>query len=70
MKIFKVEPFFSERLWGGSKLQEWNFNVPKDKKIGEAWLISALENGMSHITQNNKKITFKEFYENNKSLLG
>lgn len=38
---------FKERIWGGQKLkEEYGYELPNDK-VGEGWMISALENGPS-----------------------
>ncbi|AUM62735.1 type I phosphomannose isomerase catalytic subunit [Spiroplasma monobiae] len=64
-RIIKIKPFFSERIWGGEKLREFGFDIPKNN-IGEAWVISAHENGMSYLEGEN--ISFKDFYEKNKDI--
>lgn len=41
------EPVFQEKIWGGSALKElYDFEIPNDS-TGEAWVISAHENGPS-----------------------
>ena len=36
--IFKFEPIYKERIWGGTKIREYlNRNVPSCNHIGEAW---------------------------------
>ncbi|ALD66517.1 type I phosphomannose isomerase catalytic subunit [Spiroplasma cantharicola] len=65
-KIIKIKPFFSKRIWGGNKLKEYGFNIPSND-IGEAWLISAHENGMSLLEDNT---TFKDFFEKNRDKFG
>lgn len=69
-KILEINPFFSERLWGSQELAtKYNFKLPdKNKKYGEAWLISALENGPSYLNYDNKEIMLKYFFKNNKEL--
>jgi hypothetical protein len=51
MKIKKIIPSFSERIWGGQGLKKFGFKIPSDKKIGEAWVISAHENGMGFLEE-------------------
>lgn len=42
-----LEPAFQERIWGGSKLQKlYGYNIPSET-TGEAWVISAHQNGPS-----------------------
>lgn len=45
-----LSPTLQERIWGGNKLNtEFHYDIPSDK-TGEAWVISAHENGPSMIT--------------------
>ncbi|WP_066195485.1 MULTISPECIES: mannose-6-phosphate isomerase, class I [Gracilibacillus] len=44
-----LQPIFKERIWGGEKLHsEFHYTIPY-KHTGEAWAISAHENGPSQI---------------------
>lgn len=44
-----LEPIFQERIWGGKKLHSlFGYEIPTDK-TGEAWVVSAHENGSSKI---------------------
>ncbi|WP_338970141.1 type I phosphomannose isomerase catalytic subunit [Spiroplasma endosymbiont of Labia minor] len=72
MKILKIKPYFAERIWGGQKLAEMGFEIPKDKLIGEAWIISAHENGMGYISSNDEfnNISLKELFEKHRNLFG
>ncbi|QHX35707.1 mannose-6-phosphate isomerase [Spiroplasma sp. TIUS-1] len=71
MNIFKINPSFSERVWGGQKLNSMGYNIPKDKKIGEAWVISAHENGMGFAAEGIwKGKSVKEIFESNRTLFG
>ncbi len=63
--MLKIESVFSEKIWGSSKLKELGFDIPLDKKIGEAWIISAYKGNSSIV---NNGITLREFYKNNKEL--
>ncbi len=60
--MFKVKPVFSEKIWGGSKLRDFGFDIPSDK-TGEAWIVSAYE-GNSSMLENGQ--TLREFYKNNR----
>ncbi|GAA4079695.1 mannose-6-phosphate isomerase, class I [Amphibacillus indicireducens] len=64
-----LKPVFQERIWGGNKLNTiFDYDIPNDK-IGEAWVISAHENGPSQITNGplaNK--TLKDAWENHAEL--
>ena len=44
-----LQPIFQERIWGGQKLHtDFHYTIPYEK-TGEAWAISAHENGPSKI---------------------
>jgi len=44
----KFTPIYKEKIWGGQKLHTiLNKDIPTDKKIGESWEISAVENNIS-----------------------
>lgn len=46
----KFKPIFKEKIWGGQHLKSsLNKNIPADKKIGESWEISCVENNISEI---------------------
>ncbi|AUF83422.1 mannose-6-phosphate isomerase [Mesoplasma syrphidae] len=71
MQIVKLKPFFSEKIWGCSKLKDFGFEIPENKKIGEAWVISAHNNGMSYLTDGLfKDQALKTVFENNRNLFG
>lgn len=60
--LYKIKPFFSERIWGGAKLKDFGFAIPSDN-IGEAWVISAHENGMGYVNYQGQDISLKDFYQ-------
>ncbi len=62
--MIKVNSVFSEKIWGGSRLRDFGFNIPSDK-TGEAWIISAYD-GNSSVLDNG--IELREFYSNNREL--
>ncbi|MDQ0567446.1 type I phosphomannose isomerase catalytic subunit [Mycoplasma yeatsii] len=70
MKILKLKPHFSERLWGGQNLKKFGFDIDENKKIGEAWVISAHENGLSYVVSDDEynNLSLKELFENYKHL--
>jgi len=71
MQIYKLKPYFSEKLWGGTKLKELGFEIPDSKKIGEAWIISAHDNGMSVFSDGPfSGQGLKTVFENNRNLFG
>lgn len=47
MPLF-LKPIFHEKVWGGSKLKTFDYNIPNER-IGECWGISAHPNGKSEI---------------------
>ncbi|MBL7566013.1 type I phosphomannose isomerase catalytic subunit [Staphylococcus saccharolyticus] len=47
MPLF-LKPIFHEKVWGGSKLKTFGYNIPNER-IGECWGISAHPNGKSEI---------------------
>ncbi len=60
--MYKVKPVFSEKIWGGSKLRDFGYDIPSDK-TGEAWIISAYE-GNSSLLDNGEEL--RTFYANNR----
>ncbi|ELL44758.1 type I phosphomannose isomerase catalytic subunit [Spiroplasma melliferum] len=70
-KVIKVTPYFSERLWGGRKLADFGFQLPTDDLYGEAWVISALDNGMSYIANGSEAgVSLKTFFANHPEYFG
>ncbi|BDV02543.1 MAG: class I mannose-6-phosphate isomerase [Candidatus Hepatoplasma vulgare] len=63
--ILKIEPVFSEKIWGGKRLSSF-FNIKNNKAIGEAWIVSGYKNNSSKIL--NKNVNLYDFYINNKPL--
>jgi len=46
----KFKPQFKEKIWGGQHLKEYlNKSLPEDKKIGESWEISGIQDNISVI---------------------
>lgn len=64
-----LKPVFQERIWGGTKLNTlFNYEIPNDK-TGEAWVISAHENGPSQITNGElAEQTLKDAWEGHPEL--
>ncbi len=60
--MLKVNAVFSEKIWGGSKLRDFGFDIPSDK-TGEAWIISAYDGNSSKLDNGED---LREFYSNNK----
>ncbi|HKL07970.1 MAG TPA: type I phosphomannose isomerase catalytic subunit [Bacteroidales bacterium] len=64
---FKFKPQFKEKIWGGRHLKEFlNKPLPKNKKIGESWEISGVEENVSTVDngflQGNKLQELIEIY--------
>jgi len=63
-------PIFKERIWGGSKLASFNYEIPSNT-TGECWAISAHPNGQSIVKNGRYKgLTLGELWENHKHLFG
>jgi len=62
--MLKVKAKFSEKIWGGSKLKNYGFNIPSNK-TGEAWIISAYHGNASYLENGQ---TLRELYEKRKDL--
>ncbi|WP_375317286.1 type I phosphomannose isomerase catalytic subunit [Spiroplasma endosymbiont of Virgichneumon dumeticola] len=55
-QIIFLIPAFVHKIWGSQKLaHKFNFDLPKNTAIGEAWLISAHPNGMSYVLNGTHK---------------
>ncbi|MCL8213519.1 Mannose-6-phosphate isomerase ManA [Mesoplasma sp. JKS002660] len=71
MKIIKLKPYFSEKIWGGQELNNFGYQIPQDKKIGEAWIISAHPNGMSYLDSPGiPHQSLKDFFDQNREEFG
>ncbi|WP_347938503.1 type I phosphomannose isomerase catalytic subunit [Mycoplasma feriruminatoris] len=70
MKILKLKPYFSKKIWGSDRLKDFGFDISDQTDIGEAWVISAHENGMSYIDSDDQynNLSLKELFENHKEL--
>jgi mannose-6-phosphate isomerase len=44
-----MDPFLSERVWGGTRLAAYGKEVPPDGHIGESWEISGHRDGLSTV---------------------
>ncbi|WP_434338058.1 type I phosphomannose isomerase catalytic subunit [Mycoplasma capricolum] len=70
MKILKLKPYFLKKVWGGNRLKDFGFDIKDNQNIGEAWVISAHENGMSYVISDDQynNLSLKELFENHKEL--
>ena len=57
MNIFKFEPIYMERVWGGNNLQKKFSRKIKStsKRIGESWEVVDRDDAMSVIANGNLK---------------
>lgn len=61
---------FKERIWGGTRLKEFNYKIPSNL-TGECWGISAHKNGQSKVkTGEFEGITLSELWRNYPHLFG
>jgi mannose-6-phosphate isomerase len=68
--IFKLQPQFKEKVWGGNKIH-LNYDYDCSEHTGEAWGISAHKNGSSIIKNGPfKGQSLRELYQNKKALFG
>ncbi|WEV60356.1 mannose-6-phosphate isomerase, class I [Streptococcaceae bacterium ESL0729] len=59
-----------EKIWGGARLEEFGFNLPS-RKVGEAWSISAHQNGLSVIENGEfKGLSLDVLYKKRPDLFG
>lgn len=59
-----LEPYLKEVIWGGDKIKkEYGYKTDKDK-IGEAWVVSANDNGQSIVKDGKYKgLSLKELWD-------
>lgn len=69
MPLF-LKPVFQERIWGGTKLTEFGYDIPYDN-TGECWAISAHPNGANTILNGHyKDYTLDQVWQANRALFG
>lgn len=70
MQPLFLKPVFQERIWGGSALKSFDYDLPNEQ-IGECWAVSAHPNGMSVIEAGEfTGKTLEELWQNNRELFG
>lgn len=68
--VLFLQPVFQERIWGGTQLKNFNYNIPFDH-TGECWAISAHPNGPNVITNGPYQgYTLDQVWEQAPSLFG
>ena len=60
--LIKIEPYFRNKIWGGSRLKDYNLNIPSNN-TGEAWLISAVKDCESLVPK--YKMNLRQLWELN-----
>lgn len=69
MPLF-LKPVLKEKLWGGTKLKEFGYDLPKDQ-VGEAWTISAHPKGKCEIINGEYQgYTLDELWKQHRELFG
>lgn len=67
--IIKTIPYFLEKIWGSNKLLNYGFKIDKNKKIGEAWVISAYDQKESLLENEKfKNMSLKTFFNKNNNI--
>ena len=70
MEPLFLKPVFQERIWGGSVLKRFGYDLPSEQ-IGECWAVSAHPNGMSTVEHGEfAGQTLGELWENHRELFG
>ncbi|QRN49099.1 mannose-6-phosphate isomerase, class I [Macrococcoides bohemicum] len=65
-----LQPEYKERIWGGSHLKAFGYNIPNER-TGECWGISAHDNGPNIIMNGEHEgKTLKQLWEENTGLFG
>ncbi len=62
-KLIEILPYFRPKIWGGTRLKKFNFKIPNNKKIGEAWLVSAIKDCSSYVPD--YKMNLEKLWNNN-----
>lgn len=62
--IIFLEPYLDNKIWGGTRLKEFNFKL-ESNNVGEALIVSAIDNKSSKIINSNiDEKNLLEFYNN------
>lgn len=71
MELIFLKPFMKEVVWGGTKIMK-NFQYESDSNnIGEAWIVSANDNGYSYVSSGKYEgLSLKELWDNHRYLFG
>ncbi|MFX4306835.1 ROK family protein [Exiguobacterium sp. A1_3_1] len=70
-KPIYLTPLSKERIWGGQKLQEYGFSIPKEQRTGEVWTVASHPNGMSRVqTGPMTGLTLEKLWSNHPEIFG
>lgn len=70
-ELIFLEAFMKEIIWGGSRIKEKFSYKTNSDKIGEAWIVSANDNGLSHVSNGKfKGMDLKALWANHKEIFG
>ncbi len=72
MNLIFLEPYFQEKIWGGTKLKTaFGMTIPSEK-TGEAWVASAHPNGLTTVSfpEAFQGLTLDALYEKHPELFG
>ncbi len=64
--IYKLQPILKHRLWGGNKLPQI-YHQSSNDKIGEAWILSCIDNDNSPIDE---ETTLLDIFKKDPSIVG
>ncbi|MBX5318763.1 mannose-6-phosphate isomerase, class I [Staphylococcus caprae] len=68
--VLFLEPVFQERIWGGSALTQFGYDIPSDS-TGECWAISAHKNGPNVILNGKHQgKTLDQVWDEDRALFG
>lgn len=69
-ELLFIEPVLKERIWGGSRLKEYGYDLP-DERTGECWAISAHPHGDCHVANGlYSGQTLSSLWNNHRELFG
>lgn len=71
MELIFLEPYMKEVVWGGTRIQkEYGYKTDSDH-IGEAWIVSANEHGLSKVANGKYKgLSLKDLWDNHREIFG
>lgn len=71
MELIFLKPYMKEVVWGGTRIQKEYGYMSNSDHIGEAWLVSANENGLSIVINGKYKgLSLKELWDKHREIFG